>query len=269
MSWTGERLETYIYTRDAVEHLHRYSLLTPYIADKTVLDIACGEGYGSAIMSKTAARVYGVDIDADTVTKAQAKYKRENLSFQEGSAAAIPLQDHSVDVVVSFETIEHHDKHREMLSEIKRVLKPSGMLIISTPDKLYYSDARNFKNKFHVKELYKQEFVDLIAAHFANLQLLTQEYVNGNSLIQDDASEKIAIFTGNYSEVQTQHIPPLYLIAIAADVEFARQKASLFDGNSFVNAEIDSKVRYVYQSTTYKLGHTLLRPFKFIKHLFT
>ena len=63
MSWTGERLETFIYTRDAIEHLHRYSLISKYISGKTVLDIACGEGYGSNIISKTAATVFGVDID--------------------------------------------------------------------------------------------------------------------------------------------------------------------------------------------------------------
>jgi len=268
MSWTGERLETYIFSRDAIEHLHRYSLISEYVVGKRVLDIACGEGYGSNIISKTAIEVFGVDIDEDSIEKAKIKYKNDNLTFKLGKADAIPLDDNSVDVVVSFETIEHHDKHTEMLSEIKRVLKSDGIIIISTPDKLYYSDNRNFKNKFHIKELYKEEFVSLMKNHFSKIQLLTQEFINGNSLIQEDASiGKIQIFSGNYNEIHQQTLTPLYLIIIASEVDFQRQGVSFFDGNQFVKAEVDSKIQNVYLSRTYKLGNFILKPFKFLKQM--
>jgi ubiquinone/menaquinone biosynthesis C-methylase UbiE len=140
--WSGERLETFIHNENAIEHLHRYALASTYVKDKIVLDIASGEGYGSNLLSVHAAKVTGVDIDAASVKRAMDVYKKNNLQFKEGSADAIPLADSSVDVIVSFETLEHHDKHEEMFSEIRRVLKQDGLLIMSTPEKRFYNDEK-------------------------------------------------------------------------------------------------------------------------------
>lgn len=261
--WTGERLESFIYSRDAVEHLHRYALVAAYVEGKEVLDIACGEGYGSNLMSTTAKFVKGVDIDAQTVAAAKVKYAKSNLHFQTGSATQIPLDDQSIDVVVSFETIEHHGQHEEMITEIKRVLRPNGIMIISTPDKLYYSDKRNFNNKFHVKELYKQEFVDLIAPKFTKLQLLAQTYCNGNSIIQDEKNQAdLQFYTGDYSQVATEAIDPFYLIIIASDGNFTPQKLSVFDGGQIVKKDM---LDQLHRSNTFKVGHFILSPFKFLK----
>lgn len=76
-----------------------------------------------------------------------------------------------INVAVSFETLEHLEDHQGMLQELKRVFKKNGLLIISTPNKLYYSDKSNYINKFHVKELYKNEFKNLIANNFINVKL--------------------------------------------------------------------------------------------------
>src|SRR5690349_4921310 len=116
--WTGERLETNIHSQVTAEHLHRYALAMEYVQDKTVLDIACGEGYGSNLLAQKAKSVVGVDIDKFIVSEAKNKYRKSNLSFLEGSA---PLDDQSIDVVVSFETLEHTSNHEQFLSEIKRV----------------------------------------------------------------------------------------------------------------------------------------------------
>lgn len=268
-NWTGERLETFIYNRDSIEHLHRYAIVSDYIKDKIVLDIASGEGYGSNLMSERASFVYGVDIDEATVKEARLKYKNINLEYLTGSASEIPLKDNSVDIVVSFETIEHHDKHDEMIAEIKRVLKPKGLLIISTPDKLYYSDERSFNNQFHIKELYKQEFTNLIHRNFSNMQLLIQKYANGNSLIQDETtSDELQIFSGDYLKITNVIINPLYLIAIASDDTFERQKMTIFDGSQVSAAEIKNQINKVYSSNSFKLGHLILSPFKTLKKIF-
>lgn len=272
-NWTGERLETLIQNRDTIDHLHRYAIVSQYIQGKIVLDIACGEGYGSNLMSQKASFVYGVDIDNRAVQEAKLKYKKENLEFIVGNASKIPIDEGKIDVVVSFETIEHHDMHDEMMSEIRRVLKSTGILIISTPDKLYYSDERNFKNQFHIKELYKQEFVDLINENFSKMQLLTQKYSNGNSIIQDEIEHNsLRVFSGNYEEITDVIISPLYLIAIASEDVFEKQNGTIFDGSQIVNSEFNSQMdkfdSKVYSSNSYKLGHLVLLPFKILKRIF-
>jgi 2-polyprenyl-3-methyl-5-hydroxy-6-metoxy-1,4-benzoquinol methylase len=271
--WTGERLETFIYNRDSIEHLHRYAIANNYIEGKIVLDIASGEGYGSNIMSKKASYVYGVDIDVIAVQEAKLKYKKDNLEFLTGSTSQIPLGDNSVEVVVSFETIEHHDLHDEMMCEIKRVLKPNGILIISTPDKLFYSDERNFNNQFHLKELYKQEFVDLMFRNFNKMQLLTQKYINGNSVIEEEnKNNQTQIFSGNYNEINDEVVNPLYLIAIASDSVFQLQIPSVFDGNQITlidfNNQLKNQTNHIYSSNSYIIGHFFLLPFKKIKNIF-
>lgn len=264
-NWTGERLETFIQNRDTIDHLHRYAIAATYTANKTVLDIASGEGYGTNLLSKNAAFAYGVDIDAATIANAKSKYRRDNLSFSVGSADAIPLEDQSVDVVVSFETLEHHDRHHEMMTEVRRVLKPGGLMLLSTPDKLYYSDKRNFNNKFHVKELYKKEFVDLVSGHFKQVQLLSQTYINGISLIRDDQeSEMTTLYSGNFDQVDHPEIHPLYLITLASDNDFSKQQQSIFDGSTIMDEAIAHK--YV-SSTSYRIGHFLLTPARFFKRL--
>lgn len=79
-----------------LEHLHRYRFAGQLVTDKVVLDIASGEGYGSAYLAKFARRVLGVDIANDAVDHANQKYSQDNLEYLVGSCSAIPLEDHSV-----------------------------------------------------------------------------------------------------------------------------------------------------------------------------
>lgn len=266
--WTGERLETHIQTRDTVDHLHRYAIALNYVEGKTVLDIASGEGYGSNLLCKSAKFVYGVDIDEMTVREAQQKYQAENLEYRVGSTDAIPLESGTVDVVISFETIEHHDKHEEMLLEIKRILKPDGVLIISTPDKYFYSDKRNFKNKFHIKELYKNEFVELISSYFKENQVLNQIFSHGNSMIIDDQKAlDLELVTGDFSAIMSIEKEATYLIMISSDANFKSQGLSVFEGSGIVKMRDNKVAEHFLNSSTYKIGNAVLAPFKFIKKL--
>src|SRR5690242_564830 len=116
MEFTGERFVPTETGEIRHEHLHRYAWCSRLVAGKDVLDIACGEGYGSAMLARHARSVTGVDIAQSAVQHAAERYGgTPGLQFTCGDAAQIPLGDQSVDVVVSFETIEHHDRHREML----------------------------------------------------------------------------------------------------------------------------------------------------------
>lgn len=270
VKFTGERLETSIFNGNTINHLHRYAITIPFVKDKIVLDIASGEGYGSHLMSEIAQQVYGVDIDVDTIARARKKYIKDNLKFLNGSTSDIPLDSNTIDIVISYETIEHHDEHEQMMLEIKRVLKPGGILIISSPDKYYYSDNRGYKNPFHVKELYKSEFTDIISKHFKYFKLYSQSYIYGSSIILEDSSrEFFDFFTGDYTKIQNTNSYPNFLIAICSDSEIENIKNSIFEGRKVIDEHnLETKLNSVYNSTTYKLGHFILAPFKFLKHIF-
>jgi ubiquinone/menaquinone biosynthesis C-methylase UbiE/GR25 family glycosyltransferase involved in LPS biosynthesis len=200
----------------ALEHEHRYRFCLEIVKGKRVLDIACGEGFGSDLLASCAEIVWGVDIDHQAVEHARSTYKKENLRFSVGSCSALALPDASVDVVVSFETTEHHADHEEMMIEVKRVLRPGGVLVISSPEKRAYSDERTFNNVFHVKELYKQDFQNLLASHFQNVLMFGQRIVYGSALLQEGSGEIRSFGIGS-----TEPVPglrdPVYNVAIASD----------------------------------------------------
>ena len=221
MQFTGERFVPQVHGNIELEHMHRYLMACDLAAGKDVLDIACGEGYGTEIIARSANRVYGVDISSEAISHAEAKYLTDNIQFMIGSCDAIPLPDQSVDLVVSFETIEHHDKHQEMMLEIKRVLRPDGVVIISSPDKQTYSIEPNYQNPYHIKELYADEFKELLASHFNNTKHFGQKIAYGSAILEEDGSspqksywdmdEKICGSSGLHK--------PVYILSIASDSE--------------------------------------------------
>ncbi|WP_042262224.1 methyltransferase domain-containing protein [Paraburkholderia heleia] len=190
IEFTGER---YVPTEEGdmrYEHLHRYGWAAQTVKGLHVLDIACGEGYGSAILAKYAKAVTGVDISQEAVDHAVELYGNvSNLSFKQGSATEIPLADASVDAVVSFETLEHLTQHDEMLAEIHRVLKPGGFLILSSPNKQVYSDDRNFHNEFHVRELYFEELDALVKRYFGGVTYYGQRLATSSVILPEDRQD--------------------------------------------------------------------------------
>ncbi|KXS36824.1 MAG: hypothetical protein AWU55_2835 [Halomonadaceae bacterium T82-2] len=224
---TGERFLPELDGDIVAEHLHRYLVARRYVAGKNVLDIASGEGYGSRLLAEAAARVTGVDIAHEAVAHARERYVADNLEFRQGDCTAIPLPDASVDVVVSFETIEHHDKHAEMIAEIKRVLRPDGLLIISSPDKREYSDVPGYANPYHVKELYRDEFEALLDGAFRHRRLLGQRVIYGSAILDADDAP-LTTYTAHEPEGRPGLEDPVYLIALASDAELPETGSSFF-----------------------------------------
>jgi SAM-dependent methyltransferase len=147
-----------------------------------------------------------------------------------GSCADIPLPDSSIDVVVSFETIEHHDQHERMMEEIKRIMRPKGILLISSPDKNNYSDDPGFSNQYHVKELYEHEFKSLIKNYFNNVVFLGQRVVYGSVIL----AESSAITTTYWKEDEIiKSSPglarPLFWVALASDADLPRLTFGIFE----------------------------------------
>ncbi len=164
-----------------------------------MLDAACGEGYGTALLGKVASDAVGIDIDGPAIAHANARYgDHARVRFVEGSCTELPLPDASVDVVVSFETIEHlreADQPR-MLAEFARVLVPGGLVIISSPNKRYYSDERNYVNEFHLHELYRDGFARLLAPAFSAQRWYHQRIATWSGIWSEDAAIEAEAWVG-------------------------------------------------------------------------
>lgn len=267
MIFTGERYLPTQLDKNSIEHIHRYAFATQFTNNKVVVDLACGEGYGAYMISENAKQVTGIDISDETITHAIKSYYKSNLKYVVGEAVKTHLPAKSVDVVISFETIEHHDKHIEMIMEIKRILKKDGVLIISTPDKNNYSIIPNYTNKFHIKELTTTEFFSLIQEHFVYVKELYQK-VNYCSLITTTDNSQFVEFDGNYNSItlNKQLVSPIYNIAIASDNEIGTSAfSSSFNGEivlrNLLNISNISVYNYII-SKLYRLGSKIKGVFK-------
>ncbi len=169
------------------DHISRYEFAKKKMRAGTLLDIACGEGYGSAFLAQKATHVTGVDISSEVVSDAKKKYaSHKNLTFETADALDfLKTTKKSYDTIICFETIEHIHDYRKFLFLVKKCLKESGVFIVSTPNKLF-SDifAGDTFNEFHLKEFYSQEFVDIVTQIFGvRPKVYLQRPVNKNRLI--------------------------------------------------------------------------------------
>ena len=166
MKDTGERLipEGHTQTLTYGEHLARYQCVIPLVKGKKVLDVASGTGYGSQLIAKYAKEVDGLDYSADAVAYSQKHFPADNLTYAQGDAQAMPYKDGQFDVVVSLETIEHLPHPDKFVNEVKRVMKPGGVFIVSTPNDAEFMDG----NEFHVHEFQFPELEKLIDQNFSH-----------------------------------------------------------------------------------------------------
>ena len=134
------------------------------------------------MLSQVAARVDAVDLSAKAIAHARLRYQNPNLEFHQANALTLPFAHASFDLVVSFETLEHMIEHEQLLAEFARVLKPEGILLISTPDKRVYSDLAGYRNEFHPRELYAHEFAALLAREFDCSEVYGQKLLFQSSI---------------------------------------------------------------------------------------
>ncbi len=241
LEWTGERYVPEVTGSIRLEHLHRYLIARELSRDKHVLDIACGEGYGSNLLASVAANVVGVDIAQEAIDHATACYRRPNLQFKQGACEAIPLPDGAVDVVVSFETIEHLSLQDVMMREFRRVLRADGLLVISNPERHEYSEVLGNRNEFHIKELYREEFELLLRNHFLNVAIGGQRIQGGSIVAPLVESTNCSFQTFPFLEDSSTGVDPIsgilapvYILALASDKALPEMPVGLLDGGQFV-----------------------------------
>jgi 2-polyprenyl-3-methyl-5-hydroxy-6-metoxy-1,4-benzoquinol methylase len=161
------------------EHLHRYFEAKKYVnAGDTVLDLACGSGYGTDILSQVKdTTVYGGDIQADVIADCSKDWEaNKSLHFEVMDATGLRFDDGFFDKIVSLETIEHLTAYKKMVSEFARVVKADGTVIISTPNIKVSSPDGIVVNPYHTQEFTYNELTDVLNAAFSDVKMYGQKY---------------------------------------------------------------------------------------------
>ena len=156
-------------------HLKRYEFARPHCVGKHVLDAGCGVGYGSAFLGESARSVVGVDVSGEAIDYARSRYGGGNVEFAVGDLQQLERGDAEFDAVVAFEVIEHLPHPERFVAEARRVLKPDGVLIVSTP-RAEPGDDRP-ENPFHEHEFARDEFERLLRVSFGRVDIYGQRRV--------------------------------------------------------------------------------------------
>lgn len=253
IDWTGERYVPWVDLGTPeihYEHLHRYHFASQFVQGKKVLDLASGEGYGCAILAEQAAHVVGVELDEKTVRHAASSYPLPNIEFIHGSITDVPIQGERIfDIITCFEAIEHIEEQLKLISEAKRLLKDDGLFIISSPNRFLYSDKPGYENLYHKRELYFDEFRNLLNKRFTHVRFLGQKVLPVSAIwpLGEDKGdykdfcirkkEKGFVPVGSYAKL------PLYFIAIASQAPLPDK--AYFSTMTDVTEELINQLRRV------------------------
>jgi len=203
-----------------------------------------GESSLAAAVSALESRLQSAAVD-----HARARYAHHaNLRFRHGDCTALDLADASVDLVVSFETIEHVAAQEALVAGFARVLAPDGVLIMSSPDKRTYHDVAGFRNEFHVRELYRDELLALLNPHFPFVYLYGQKLLFQSAIwsLQETPNGAVAAATQTGTSVQPGlDYDPLYFIALCSrrPIERLPQLALFGDREESVYQHYNLEVR--------------------------
>jgi len=232
------------------EHLHRYGFAKEFVKGKKVLDLACGEGYGSDMLAERAEEVIGVDISEAAIKHACYKYVRGNLKFVKSSAINISIKGEKIfDVIVCFEALEHIEEQDKVMKEVKRIIKDNGLFIVSTPNKYVYSDLSNCKNPWHKKELYLDEFKSVLKSSFNNVIIYGQKVFPASNIFSIfegvNNTQELAIEKNKseFSFVPLDKKEARYFIAVASD-----DPMEAMVGNSYLVDNSETPFRQIIEA---------------------
>jgi SAM-dependent methyltransferase len=250
---------------EAAVHIARYSFAKHCCVGRRVLDIACGEGYGSRLLANWGAEsVVGVDVAEEAIANAQRYFANEKVVFQKGTAESITEQfeAQSFDMIVSFETIEHVQDPELFLRNMKALLKPGGIIAISCPNDWWYFPTEEQRNPYHLRKYHFDEFKAqaegvLGAADawflggpifgFANLRhggYLAADGVSGQLQMQRTSAAREAHFVPAEFEAGPQPQNASYFLGIWGSTDYAQATNA---GTAILPLSMDSFNKGVFQ----------------------
>lgn len=189
-------------------HISRYSLAKQFCKNSKVLDVACGEGYGSFIMSSLwqASLVSAVDISEQAINVAKSRFSQENIDYYTYDAECVDelFDPYSFDLIISLETIEHVRNPKKFISALKKILKPNGTLIISCPNDYWYYKSKVSSNPYHLHVFLFEEFQQLCTQILGDASF----YLFGFPI---SGFGNFPITGSNYDEKQASHLSLLHL----------------------------------------------------------
>ena len=218
LEFTGERF-LYSDVRDqiAVEHIHRYQLAALFSKNLRVLDIGCGSGYGSQIL-RNAHSYLGVDISDEAVEACRQKFNAPNVSFRVADASNLDFGDQEFDLITCFEVLEHVEHPEDIVRQVKRVLSSTGIFVSSTPDKETYNSVLSEPNSYHLHEMTKAEYSNMLHSSFHFNRLLGQNFVQSSFIYDPDSrTNQWTEFAENVESNVNQTSLPIYWIALSSD----------------------------------------------------
>lgn len=229
IDFTGERfVPGQVMSCIHYEHVHRYLFALPMMNGQRVLDIGCGEGYGTALLARRARLAVGVDVAPEAVRHAQGAYGRAGLDFVAGDARRLSFPDASFDRIVCFETLEHVPDGERILDEAARLLAPAGLFVVSSPNKTFYHrhDEAAGANPYHAKEWEAEEFERLVATRFRSHRIFGQHLALGSFIWEASRTEaplQVAVSEGldvpNEPARRETRPDPVYSIAVCSNDE--------------------------------------------------
>ncbi len=220
IDWTGERCVPWTDDLQVIyEHYHRYAFAARFVAGKRVLDLASGEGYGSALLARTAAEVVGLEIDPRTVEHARTRYP--DSRFEVGSITdPKALDGETFDVITCFEAIEHVDAQDKLMELVTGRLAPGGVFLCSTPDIEVYTHDHGNENPYHVHELTESAFRSLLAGSFEHVVVLRQNVAVGSLIHDGGAGSGAEVLTVQQDDADGWVVEPgaphTYFVSVAS-----------------------------------------------------
>lgn len=231
-AFAGESVGPEATERHRAERRHGYLFAKQFADGKDVVDVASGEGDGSFVLGQVARSVVGVDPDPEVIERAQRLYGAPSRRFAVGDVRDIPLKEHRADLVVSFKSIEPIAAALKAVTEFRRVLRPEGVLILSTPA-VAIDTAKSDVVPDPVRESAREELLDLLRDRFKNVRILEQRFLHGSIIgARSGAAAAPTLFIAESDTELSESAGPvgeLRFVAVASDADLPELGWSVLD----------------------------------------